>query len=315
MPPVSRTIDLACAPLLHGLTDAEIHEIAGRAVERRLPSGRNLYAQNEPAVALYLVVGGRLRLAETTPDGKEVILGFLSPGELCGSAAMLPEGTYGETATTTAETRLMAWPRAEFDALVVRRPRLVLNALRLETRRAAELQARLRELATSRVDTRLARLLQRLWVETGRPTAEGVELESALSREELAHMTGTTLFTVSRTLGAWQRQGVLTLGRRRIVIRDHHKLADLAEEPPPEPLGHDGGTPRLDVRRIPPRNRPRAITEAFLSLGPGEQIELMTDHEPLPLRRRFDEQFGDSLQWTYLEEGPHVWRVRLRRLR
>lgn len=315
MPPVSRTIDLACAPLLHGLTHEEVVEIADRAVERRLAAGRPLYAQGNPATALYLVVGGRVRLAETTPDGKEVILGFLAPGELCGSATMLPEGIYGETAVAVAETRLLAWPRAELEALTARRPRLVLNALRLETRRAAEFQARLRELATSRVETRLARLIQRLWVDTGRPTAEGVELEAALSREELAHMTGTTLFTVSRTLGAWQRQGVLTLGRRRIVVRDRDRLAALAEEPPPAPFTVDGGIPCLDVRRIPPRNRPRAVTEAFLALAPGEQIELVTDHEPVPLRRRFEEQFGDTLGWTYIDEGPHAWRVRLKRRR
>lgn len=308
-------MDLACAPLFHGMTPQEVAEIVERAIERRLAAGRTLYAQGDPAAALYLVVGGRVRVAETTADGKEVILGFLAPGELCGSATLLPEGIYGETAVTVAETRLLAWPRAELEALTSRRPRLVLNALRLETRRAAELQARLRELATVRVETRLARLIQRLWVETGRLTAEGVELEAALSRQELALMTGTTLFTVSRTLGAWQRQGVLTLGRRRIVVRDRERLATLAEEPPPAPFKVEGGIPRLDVRRIPPRNRPRAVTEAFLALAPGEQLELVTDHEPMPLRRRFEEQFGDTLDWSYIEEGPLTWRVRLRRRR
>ena len=48
-------------------------------------------------------------------------------------------------------------------------------------------------------------------------------------------MTGTTLHTVSRTLSAWEQQGLIESGRQRIVLRDPHRLFELAEEAPGEP--------------------------------------------------------------------------------
>ncbi|MND03740.1 transcriptional regulator FixK [compost metagenome] len=58
----------------------------------------------------------------------------------------------------------------------------------------------------------------------------GVEIDFPLSRQELAQMTGTTLFTVSRTLSAWEQDGMITAGRRRVVVRQPHRLVQIAED-------------------------------------------------------------------------------------
>jgi CRP-like cAMP-binding protein len=92
------------------------------------------------------------------------------------------------------------------------------------------LEERYRELATERVPPRLARALVRLVGHVGRPCEAGVRV--ALTREELAQMVGTTLFTVSRLLSQWESNG-LVLGRREaVVVRDLSGLADFADGPP-----------------------------------------------------------------------------------
>jgi hypothetical protein len=53
-----------------------------------------------------------------------------------------------------------------------------------------------------------------------------------LTRQDLAELTGTTLFTVSRTLSAWQDRGLVDAGRSRVVIRDPHGLVMIAEDLP-----------------------------------------------------------------------------------
>ena len=63
--------------------------------------------------------------------------------------------------------------------------------------------------------------------QTGKESGDGVVLDLPLSRLDLAEMTGTTLFTVSRLLSGWQRDGILDLGRQRVTILDPDALAEL----------------------------------------------------------------------------------------
>jgi uncharacterized protein (DUF2249 family)/quercetin dioxygenase-like cupin family protein len=69
----------------------------------------------------------------------------------------------------------------------------------------------------------------------------------------------------------------------------------------------------LDVRQIVPRDRHPAVFKQFDGLASGECMILISDHDPLPLRRQFETQRGPQFSWEYLERGPSVWRVRIGR--
>jgi len=80
-----------------------------------------------------------------------------------------------------------------------------------------------------RVEQRLARALLRFMNQAGRKTTEGILIDFRLSRQDLADYTGTTLYTVSRTLSSWEKQGWIASGRERIVVIDPHALMLFAE--------------------------------------------------------------------------------------
>jgi uncharacterized protein (DUF2249 family) len=67
----------------------------------------------------------------------------------------------------------------------------------------------------------------------------------------------------------------------------------------------------IDVREIEPRFRHQIISRMFENLMPEAALQLIADHPPKPLRYQFEMRYGDRFRWTYLEEGPEVWRVRL----
>ena len=69
----------------------------------------------------------------------------------------------------------------------------------------------------------------------------------------------------------------------------------------------------LDVRTVQPRDRHPMIFNIFDNLGPGESFELVNDHAPTPLYYQFLHERPDSFEWSYLEEGPETWRVRITR--
>jgi CRP-like cAMP-binding protein len=111
-------------------------------------------------------------------------------------------------------------------------PRIALNALKYVASRLYESQDRIRELATERVEQRIARSLVRLLNQSGRRIEGGVLLDLPLSRQDLAEMTGTTLYTVSRILTRWEQEGVVKSQRQRIVVTSPHRLMALAEDLP-----------------------------------------------------------------------------------
>jgi uncharacterized protein (DUF2249 family) len=67
----------------------------------------------------------------------------------------------------------------------------------------------------------------------------------------------------------------------------------------------------IDVRDIEPRFRHAIIFRLFENLMPDATLQLIAPHAPRPLHAQFEMRYGDGFRWTYLEEGPDVWRVRL----
>lgn len=68
----------------------------------------------------------------------------------------------------------------------------------------------------------------------------------------------------------------------------------------------------IDIAEIEPRVRHQIVLRLFEQLGPDDSLQLVIDHDPQRLRFLLDLQYGPGCAWSYLEQGPHVWRVRLR---
>lgn len=75
-----------------------------------------------------------------------------------------------------------------------------------------------------------------------------------------------------------------------------------------------GSPMQLDVRIIPPREKHPTIFQTFEALSPGESFVLVNDHDPFPLRYQFEAERPGEFGWTYLEQGPQVWRVEISRV-
>ena len=72
--------------------------------------------------------------------------------------------------------------------------------------------------------------------------------------------------------------------------------------------------PVIDVREVPPRARHPLIFQTFDNLAPGDAFILVNDHEPRPLYYQFLHERANQFAWSYLEEGPEVWRAQIERV-
>lgn len=69
----------------------------------------------------------------------------------------------------------------------------------------------------------------------------------------------------------------------------------------------------IDVRQIPPASRHSLIFDRLAALDAQGALQLVSDHDPVPLRRQVDQQWPDQFGFAYIEAGPYLWRLEIRR--
>ena len=220
---------VANMPLFEGLSPTALDDILREARAVHQPKNSAVFEQGEEVHSFFLLLHGHVRAAKMTPAGQQVVVRYVTPGEIFGVAPAIGLDRYPATATAVDDSVLLAWPAAAWPRLVEKHPALAANTLQAVGSRLQESHSRVVEMSTEQVERRVARVLLRLTQQAGRKVDNGVEIDFPISRQDIAEMTGTTLHTVSRILSAWEAQGLVDGGRQRIVVCDPHKLFTLAE--------------------------------------------------------------------------------------
>jgi CRP/FNR family transcriptional regulator, nitrogen oxide reductase regulator len=223
---------LDATSLFAGLKPDELKLVAQAARIRRVDNEGFFFMEQDPATRLYILTEGRIRLVQVTPAGQQVIMRYISPIEPFGVIAMLSETTYPVSAQAVDDSTALYWDRTSLKNLMEKIPGVAINALSTMADRVREFQDRIRELTTERVERRIARAILRLAQQTGRKVEQGVLVDLPITRQDIAEITGTTIYTVSRTMSQWESQGIIDSGREKIIIRRPHQLVVIAEDLP-----------------------------------------------------------------------------------
>jgi CRP-like cAMP-binding protein len=219
--------------LFRGLDDDSLLEVVRAGRLRRVRDGGYFFHEGEPARVLYVLVEGRVKFTQVTAEGHQVLVRVSGPGEVFGAVAALGDAVHPAAAQASTDSAALGWTSGVITGLMERFPKMALNVVRFLAGRVKEFQDRYRELATERVERRVAHALLRLANQIGRPVDNGILIDLTLSRQDIAEMTGTTIFTVSRILSSWEAQGIIQSGRERVLVRDPRALTAIAEDLPP----------------------------------------------------------------------------------
>jgi CRP-like cAMP-binding protein len=210
-------------------TEEDLHLIAQHAIERSIEEGEFFFFQGDPATYLYVLVSGRAKLMQTNPAGQQVNLRTISEWQMFGALGAVREGSsYPASAQALENSTALAIKSEVLQELMQTRPYLSFDLMKLMTGYIQEMQERYRELATEKVERRIARTMLRMAAQMGTKMDGGIEI--TFTRQDLAEMSGTTLYTVSRILSEWERQGLVEAGRERVLIRNPHGVVSIAEE-------------------------------------------------------------------------------------
>ncbi len=221
---------LATSVLFCSLEPGALLEIALAGRIRRLTKGATVFEQGAAATQVFVLLQGRAKAVQLTANGQLVTARFLGPGDPFGCVGLMAAGSYPVTVLTEVDSLAVCWDAAAMVRFAYRYPQMAMNALQYVGAQLRDVQTRLQETMTERIEQRIAHTLLRLVRQAGRRCEEGIEINFPISRQDIAEITGSRLFTVSRTLSKWQLEGVIKSGRRHIIVIAPHRLVMIAEK-------------------------------------------------------------------------------------
>jgi CRP/FNR family transcriptional regulator, nitrogen oxide reductase regulator len=221
---------LRTASLYRGLSAEDRQRLAEVALVKSWDKGETVFEEGDPSDFLLTVLSGRVKIVKRQSSGKEVILEIFGPGDPLGAVVAYEGRPFPASAVAVERSSCLLVRRAPFFALLEKHPSLVRGLLSAFTRRIVELAQRIPEVAGARVETRFAHLFLKLADRTGRPRGAAVFIPMALSRQELADLTGTTIETCIRLMSRWSKDGVLETEREGFVLIDRSALEALTRD-------------------------------------------------------------------------------------
>lgn len=211
--------------LFSDLSAADCSTIVSAGHEKRLWRRQTIFFVGDPAEQVMMLLSGCVKLTQVGPNGNEVILRLSGVGEVLGTFCPTTNEKHFATAEVIQSSKALVWRAGTFERLLDRFPMFRRNAFRALEESLREIEQRFRELSTESVGPRLSSELIRLSNRFG--TGVNGDREIRLSRKELAQLTGTTVYTVSRFLTQWQQLGIVSIRREAVQVCDVSALAQL----------------------------------------------------------------------------------------
>jgi CRP-like cAMP-binding protein len=211
--------------LFSSLDDGEVEQIRRLTRPRGCAARETVVRQGDDSGDLYAVLAGRLKATAANPDGDEMVLSILGPGDVFGEIALLDRQPRSATVSALEACELLVIERGAFQALLARSPSLSLSLMRVMAKRLRELSDHAQDVSLLGVGARLARALLALARRFGERDARRLSVALKLSQQELGEMVGATREMVNRCLRRWTEAGMIEIAAGQLVILDEDALA------------------------------------------------------------------------------------------
>jgi CRP/FNR family transcriptional regulator, cyclic AMP receptor protein len=211
---------MATSPTLvapqRALEDPLAHLPCSSIVEYR--RGQTIYNQDQPSTAIYLVIGGKVKVSRLADDGRQVIVDIYQPDEFFGESAFLGTGSRAEQATALETTKLMTWTTTEIEDIILKRPRLAVALVQIFVQRTVDFATRIESFSADNIAQRLARTLVRFSERLGAREEDGSTRMVPFTHELLSQYVGTSREIVTHYMNHFRKQGYLQYSRKGIVL-------------------------------------------------------------------------------------------------
>ena len=213
------------APLFSALDAEAAAALRASMAEMRVQRGGIIFAEGEAGERMYVVLDGKVKLGQTSPDGRESLLAVLGPGEVFGELSLFDPGPRTATATAVTDTVVVGLGHADLRPWLTGRPEVAESLLQALAQRLRRTHEALADLVFSDVPGRVAKQLLDLADKFGQPGPDGVLVHHDLTQEELAQLVGASRETVNKALADFTQRGWVEVDQRQVLLIDMERLA------------------------------------------------------------------------------------------
>jgi CRP/FNR family cyclic AMP-dependent transcriptional regulator len=220
---------LGSVSIFASLEESELDLLLEATTTKQLAQKEVLFRKGDPGNQLFGILSGSLKVMATASDGKEVMFALMGPGEIIGEIPILDGGERSASAVAVEATELLTLHRRELIPFLENHPRAVIGLAGVLAGRVRRLSERAEDRQTMPLPGRIAKRLLALSIQYGKHPIVGGPVEVRLPQQDLADLVGTTRESVNKQLRAWENQGIVEIGRGRVLLKDPAALEAVIE--------------------------------------------------------------------------------------
>jgi CRP/FNR family transcriptional regulator, cyclic AMP receptor protein len=203
--------------LFASLTEEELHLISAKFIIKQILKNEIILYEEDTNNFMYMILSGKLKVVQTTSDGKEIILAIHQSGQTFGEISLIDGKTSPATVVAAEDSLIVLVPKKDFHEILANHSKVLYNLLNILCSRLRDAWDKSRILTCKIPDERIRSLFLMVSLQYGEKTTDGTLLNIALTHQDIADMTGLTRETVTRILNKWQNLGKITIMKNKFI--------------------------------------------------------------------------------------------------
>jgi len=203
--------------LFSSLTDEELQRIANKIRIEEFKKNEIVLREEDTSEFMYIILDGKVKVVQTTEDGKEIILALHKSQDFFGEISLIDGKTSPATVQASEDSFIAFISKKDFYTLLSAQSKVLEKLLQILCARLRDSWKRIYLLNFKHASDRVKTLFLSLSLENGNKTSEGVILNLKLTHQDIADMAGLTRETVTRVLDKWQKDGEITVLKNKLI--------------------------------------------------------------------------------------------------
>jgi CRP/FNR family transcriptional regulator, cyclic AMP receptor protein len=217
---------LRFVPIFADLDDTTIDQIQKLGMRKTFKKDSVVFFENEADTALFVIIEGQVKVSRVSDDGKEVILTILGESDFFGEMAILDGSSRSANVTAMTDTEMFIIQRSDFLNLLQTHPEVAISLLVELAHRLRAADMKIKSLSLKDAEGKVATVILQLADDVGKIKNGTVEIEKLPFQHDLANMAGTSRETISRTLHAFAKKGLVELNGSNLKIINYEKFKE-----------------------------------------------------------------------------------------
>ena len=215
--------------LFESIDQSNMEKLNNITSMQEIQKSQPIYFAQDPSNSIFFLKKGRVKLTRTSPDGKEMIVALINPGDVFGEMSILDDTERTDYAITMDECLICAISKNDFREFSEKNPSLNLKLTKLIGFRMRKYSERIEGLVFKDAQQRVISFLLSLANEQGKKIGDEIFVKPFLTHQDIASLTACSRQTVNSILTSLREDGIIDFDRRKLIIKNNNELRKLSE--------------------------------------------------------------------------------------